>query len=235
MDELIFSLQETDTKKDKLDRECAGKEKRLVAINEELKKARNSVEEMKAHNQRFSVELSKTEGELDDLSKKREHADSKLFNVTSAKQLDALKAQIEKLATSIDEQEAVILAKYEEQELLEERLAKMEDDLNALSESSASEISQIKELLLQMTSERQGLVKKRSEIVATVDEDLLSRYEMLYEKHKSEVVYETEDMVCPGCGMALARRLFDRMSSHRDDFYGCNSCGATIEICRSIS
>jgi len=228
MDNVIYNLQETDIRKDSLARDALSKEASLVTISRNIEESRSQIESVKAENNKFMVELSKVEGNLDDLTSKKDHADSNILNVTSAKQLDALKAQIEKLTISIDEHEASILSMYEEQETAEKKLLDLRGSLVALEAASKDDIAGIEVDMRQIAEEREELFCRRAELLTAIDVELGEKYENLYTRHGDQVVYDTEDMVCPGCGMALSRRLFNKMESHRDEFFDCNSCGRLL-------
>ena len=226
--EFIYSLQETDIQKDKLEKESKQKEIRLLSIDKELQVMVSSIEAVKAGNSHFIVELRKFEGKIDDLNKRKEQADSKRGSVTSAKQLDAIEGQIESLTASLNEKEETLLSMYEEQEVGEQKLADLSSALDILEKSLADEKSTINTELHNMTQERALLYEKRERLLSQADDELIGRYEKLYEKLGGQIIFDAEDMICPGCGMALPRRLFDRMASHRDLFYDCNNCSRLL-------
>jgi predicted nucleic acid-binding Zn-ribbon protein len=228
MDDVIYSLQETDQKKDSLAREIKEKKACLAAIAAQIEDSRSQLESAKTDNVRFTVELNKVEANLDSCNSKKKHADLNLLNVTSEKQLEALNSQIEKLVLLIEEHEATILSMYEEQESAEKKISDMSSALKALEVSSRNEVLEIESSIKKIAVEREELVCRRLEMLTTMDPELAEKYERLYVRHGGQVLFDTEDMVCPGCGLALPRRLFNKMESHRDEFYDCNSCGRIL-------
>ena len=224
----LYNLQNHDLEKDKLNREMKKMRERLAAIEVELKSAQQELNTSQETEKNVLVKIREVEGAIDGFSKQKSSSEEKVLKVTSAKQLDALKAQIESLGEKIEEAEVELLDLYEQQEGASAKLEESKSKLMELEKSGADERAQIGQGLQEREAAVATLVEKRPTVLAEVEKPLLARYESIHGEVGGKVVLDIEDMACPGCGMALPRQDFEKMKAHRDTFYDCANCGRLV-------
>ena len=224
----LHSLQKHDLEHDRLNKEMKKMRARLGAIEVELKEAQTSLAASQEADKTVQVKIREVEGAIDTFTKQKSSSEEKVLKVTSAKQLDALKAQIESLGEKIEEAEGQLLELYEEQETTSTQVEKAKETLMDLEKSGAAERAEIGLGLQQRESEVVVLGEKRPKVAEVVEKSLLSKYESIHDQHGGRVVLDIEDMACPGCGMALPRQDFEKMKAHREEFFECANCGRLV-------
>ena len=224
----LHNLQKHDLENDRLNKEMKKMRERLGAIEVELKEAQTTLNSSQEEDKNVQVKIREVEGAIDTFTKQKSSSEEKILKVTSAKQLDALKAQIESLGEKIEEAEGQLLELYEQQESTNTQLEKAKEALVSLEKSGADERAEIGLGLQKRESEIVVLSEKRPQVAEAVEKALLSKYESIHDQHGGRVVLDIEDMACPGCGMALPRQDFEKMKAHREDFFDCNNCGRLV-------
>ena len=224
----LQALQSHDSQRDELEREMKTMRERLLLLEEEFQAAQSIIEELQSKEQDLKVATRETEGELDDLEKKKSQSEQKRTMVTSAKQLDAVNAQLEGLEQKTSEEESKLLELYERHEGLSSELLQAKEKLVSLEKSAAEERAEIARGLQERENQLANLQHERPGLCSSVEGSKLLLYEDLRKEYGGVVVFDIEDMACPGCGMAVPRQDFEKMKARRETFFECANCGRLL-------
>lgn len=203
----LLDLQQTDGRirrlRHQLDdlpeqRELDEAEARATAVREEHDGVRVDLD-------RVTSESRRIEGEVDLLRQRKnaEHARMYSGDITSPKELQSLRAEIDSTERRISEHEDQLLEAMERVEALESRAAALAEEQQAL-EGKVTELSDARDRAAEgLLAELAELEVARDGQRADIPADLLERYDAKHEKLGGMAVGELRDGMCTACRIEL--------------------------------
>jgi uncharacterized protein len=127
------------------------------------------------------------------------------------------------------------IRKIEDEELeLMLQADKVKADLTAeekkamtVKESIGRQITDLDEKSKVLRSRLEGLTKERAELAAKIDEDVLGRFERLFNSKGDAAVVALEHEVCTGCHMKVTTQTAHRVKA-RKEIVSCENCGRIL-------
>lgn len=201
----------------------------LTASIKELKFRLNQIEEIKISNNKHVAKLERLLKEYDYTKKELE---DNLYNgsITDLKQLEHLTREKNGLLEKIDIIEVNILEMMEEDEKLQEEHNIL---LHKLKEYDV-EIREVKKALnkdiIDMQNRIQDAEKERIDIIPSIDEEILNRYERIRNKRGQGIVL-VNNYICSGCNVRIPTYLVKTLRNN-DEIIFCESCGRILYYIR---
>jgi uncharacterized protein len=194
-------IRESEKKKAVIPQKIAEMDRELEETKDRLIKAKEVIEELEK-------ERRKKEKELDVEKEQSKKSESKLHDVKTNKEYQALLKEIEAGRSANDRTEEEII-------LLLERIEELKKDFDTSSAALKKREKEVekerKELQKEMESV-DGTVKElkheRQRMLKGVGKDLIAKYDMLLEKRGGLAVVNVRNGVCLGCFMNIPPQLF---------------------------
>ena len=181
-----------------------------VSTIEELKKVRRTVER-----------------ELEEVEIKFQKSKSRLNDVKSNKEYQAVLKEIEGLKELIFEKEEVVIKCMEDIEIQEKECA----DNNVTWRESQKEYKNKQEEFLQrmrdLDKEVPSLNGKRVQFYQNVDKNLLERYNRLRENLRGRVVTQVINAICQGCNLGIPPQQYNELIKG-GSIQSCPNCNRII-------
>ena len=106
-------------------------------------------------------------------------------------------------------------------------LAAEEKEAATVKESIGRQITDLDEKSKVLQSRLEGLTKERSELAGKIDEDVLGRFERLFNSKGDAAVVALEHEVCTGCHMKVTTQTAHRVKAGKE-IVSCENCGRIL-------
>ncbi len=205
---------------------------RELEAGEELAAARSAVEEAEGRLGELRLaldavgrEVARMEHEVDALTRKAEAEERRLYDgsVGSAKELEAIRHEVENLKGRRSRAEDELLDQMVRREDLEARVAEAEralavamERLEAVGGQAAGELARVAAELAERLAAREALALE-------IDDELLALYEELRAQKKGVGAAALVGGVCQGCHQKLSAMELDRVK-HAPGVARCEYC-----------
>jgi len=230
MEEIIrklLALQDRDqrlrafhSEQEAIPREKAAKERLIADAADRLDKARTRAKQIE-------VEKKSLEGEA--AAKREQIARYKVQQMQTRKneEFSALSHEIEgveKLVSEIEDHEIELM---EEAETLRPQIAAAEQTYTSEKSKYEAQIAALSEKAGNLNARIQDMETARASCLADVDEDLLDRYQRLFQTKNGAAVVAIEHDVCTGCHMKVTTQTIVALKSHKE-IVSCPQCGRIL-------
>lgn len=202
----------------------------LSRLSEQMADLDRQRREIEERQRPLADQLRTLEEEVAHLQERRSLVTSRLASATGGgKDLVAMDAEAQHLAAATSELEDRELALMEELEPLEASLASLSDALGPLEAERAEKEAH---LAVQQRANSEELLARRTErdqVAASLDQDLLGRYERAARSSRGSGAARLIDGRCAGCHLQLPSAEIDRLR-HLDDseLATCEQCGRLL-------
>ena len=106
-------------------------------------------------------------------------------------------------------------------------LAAEEKKAATVKESIGRQITDLDEKSKVLQSRLEGLTKERSELAGKIDEDVLGRFERLFNSKGDAAVVALDHEVCTGCHMKVTTQTAHRVKAGKE-IVSCENCGRIL-------
>jgi predicted nucleic acid-binding Zn-ribbon protein len=223
----LLDLQALDTAIDRLvarERALEGGED-LVAARTSADEAEAALGELRLQLDVFDRDGAKLEHEIDSLSQKAAAEETRMYDgtVANAKELDAIRHEVENLKRRRSDREDELLALLEQREAVDRRAKEAEaiaTDLRARVDHVAADAR------VELGGVQRDLERRRAEraaLAADVDPEVLELYDELRAHKKGVGAAAMIDGVCQGCHEQLSSVELDRVK-HSGEIARCDHC-----------
>ena len=130
----------------------------------------------------------------------------------------------EKEISSIEDRELELM---EQADNLKLEVGTEEKKAAGAKESIARQLKDLDEKSKTLTSRLEELKNERSDLAATIDEDLLDRFDRLFASKGDAAVVALEHDVCTGCHMKVTTATANRVKSGKE-IVSCEQCGRIL-------
>jgi len=195
----------------------------IAELDAELFNTRSKVEKEKEVIQELERERRKKEKELDGDKEKIKKLESKLYEVKTNKEYQAMLKEIESAKFENDKIEEDILMLMEK---IEDLKKDFEEQVSKLKKREAEIEKEKKEMIKELElieSTLEELKTQRDNLLGIVNSDLRSIYKTLFEKRGGIAVVNLKNGVCLGCNMNIPPQLFIEATKNKELIF-CPSC-----------
>jgi predicted nucleic acid-binding Zn-ribbon protein len=216
-------MQKLDTQLIEHERKRAQAPKRLAEIEQDLQKAKDKMAKEKEIIEELDKERRRKETELDSEKERIKKVQSKLYEIKTNKEYQAVLKETEAAQAANDKTE-------EETILLLERIEELRKDYEssvAYVKKRDKEIDAEKKELEKEMSSLDSVVKKlkkeRDALLSRVGGEAKARYKVLMEKRSGVAVVNVKNGICLGCYMNIPPQLFIEVTRNAR-LITCPSC-----------
>jgi uncharacterized protein len=197
--------------------------KRMKEMDTTLEQLRERVDRGKGVVEELDKERRKKEKELETDKEKIKKFESKLYEVKTNKEYQALLKEIESAKVTNDKTEEEILVLMEKTEELKndheavlKELVKVEREFEVERKSLEDELRSIDTVISELKTNRDALLRM-------VDNDLKATYSTLIDRRDGLAVVNVRNGVCLGCYMNIPPQLYIEATKNRQVIL-CPSC-----------
>jgi uncharacterized protein len=221
--ETLCEVQKIDTRIIENEKKKAGGPQRIEEMGKEVSTTRDKLAREKGVIEELEKERRKKELELESEKVQVKKAETKLYEVKTNKEYQAILKEIETARTNNERTEEEIL-------ILLDRIEEIKKDLDVSSKELAKREREVddetkvlqKEIsLVEITVTE--LQKERTRLLFGVGNSLRDRYDTLIEKRGGIAVVNAKNGTCMGCFMNIPPQLFIEVMKN-SDIIACPSC-----------
>ncbi len=197
--------------------------KRIEEMDKELGELKARAEKEKVVIDELEKERKKKEKELDAEKDKIKKIESKLYDVKTNKEYQALLKEIEMAKEANDKTEEDILILMDRIEDLKKEYESVVEQLKKREKEIKAERDRIENELQNIDNTLSELRKQKNDMLSIVNDDLKNIYFNLIEKREGLAVVNVKNGVCLGCYMSIPPQLFIEVTKN-SRLITCPSC-----------
>jgi uncharacterized protein len=225
--EALLVLQEKDRKISKLQREIRDIPARKADIEKQLEGAKTKLNQAREALKKVTSDLKQLEIEAGTHSEKILKYKQQQMEAKTNDQYRAFLQEIaaaEKHISALEDREMVLMEHAESaKKIISDREAELKEEEGGVSE----EKEMLEDRLAEVQEDLNALLADRARITSTVTPSLLSKYERLFKNKGDFAVVQVEKDHCSGCHMRLPPQVTnDALNS--DKLVICNFCGRML-------
>ena len=226
----LYALQETDLELAS-DRESLADVLSRLGDSEELEAAKAEADEKDAALRAAEKHFKEQEFEADELRKKIEPVEQKLYtgSVTIPKELADLQRELESLQRRRSELEDKALEAMDAQEQAQQAAAQAQQDVKSLDASYLAEQDELGQQQTDLESNITALEGQRTEQAEQIDADMLRLYDQLAATRQGRAVAKVQGGACQGCRISLPQNVLQRARG-RGNLVQCSSCERILYV-----
>jgi uncharacterized protein len=197
----------------------------LSSATRESDEAERMLGELRLQLDAMDRDGGRLEHEIDSLSKKSQAEEGRLYDgsVANVKELDAIRREIDNLKKRREEREDELLAYLEQRDAVDRRAKEAEEVSTTLRSQVDQVLSSSSAELADVTATLETRGRRRAELAAMIDPDVLELYDELREHKKGVGAAALVDGVCQGCHESLSAVELDRIRK-TDGVPRCEHC-----------
>jgi predicted nucleic acid-binding Zn-ribbon protein len=207
----------------------ADKQRYPIEINnldEELASARDVFKKRAEKIELLEKERRQKEGDLELEQERMKRAQSKLYEVKTNKEYQALLTEIEALKEINSQREIEILEIMDEIDELKREYASTEKELLETEQKIGGEKKRLEENLGRVDGVLASKKRKRTLVAKKISPELMALYKTLRERKRTAVV-PARYGACQGCNMKIPPQMFNEVQKSQDIIV-CPSCNRIL-------
>ncbi|RLB43757.1 MAG: hypothetical protein DRH12_01920 [Deltaproteobacteria bacterium] len=224
---LLIALQDCDNRireAGKKRDQCPAK---MALLDEEVRKAELSINESREKLESLKKERRQVERDIEDLEVKKKKSQAKLSSVATNKEYRAALKEIEELDRAKGLLEDKALELMEEVERSEGQVKTLIKELEILKKKTEKEKKAIEAEMKELDAVLSSLSREREDLSSQIDQELLSRYNMLKERRGGLAVSPVISGVCQTCHMGIPPQKFNELI-RGESLMSCPNCQRII-------
>ena len=172
--------------------------------------------------------------ELQSLQSKRKKVETDLYSgrVGNPKELASMQEELSALDRSKARLEDEVLGLLDEVERLEPQHREAQARLVASQAALAQQVAAYQQGIAAADHEIEQLTAQRAQLTASLDEDLLRRYDRLREAKGGVAIVAVRGGRCGGCHITIPERFTRRLEENPDTLAACDGCGRLLFVPR---
>jgi predicted nucleic acid-binding Zn-ribbon protein len=225
--ELLVELQQIDserkrieTKKHDLPVELERLKTKLRDFEEKVEEERKKIEDLYERHRLKENELKKGNEAL-------KKTKSRLLEVKTNKEYQALLKEIEVVNGRNDEIESEIINVLEAIDTVKEQLEQEEKEYTVFRSERESDIRKIEEELNSIDSVLITIQKKYGDVKELIHADHLRRYDIIKQKRNNRAVVPVWKEICGGCHMNIPPQMYNELQKY-EELMLCPHCNRII-------
>ena len=220
-------IQSIDVRCDEIQREKEESPKEIKKLKDNLdmldnvmKQDLSTIEELKKG--RIAVER-----ELEEIELKFQKSKSKLNDVKSNKEYEAVLKELEELKELISQKEEVVIKCMEDIEIQEEVCAENNVHWKESQKEYHNKQEEFSKRMKDLDKEAEALGEKRIQLCQNVDKNLYERYNGLRKHLRERVITSVVDKICQGCNLGIPPQQYNELI-RGDSIQSCPHCNRII-------
>jgi predicted nucleic acid-binding Zn-ribbon protein len=219
----VFEAQQIDLEISEFEKKAVSGPKKLEELDSEIDNLNDKVARQATIIEELEKERRKKEKDLEMEKEKIKKFESRLYEVKTNKEYQALLKEIESAKGINDKTEEEILVLMEKGEELKKDHEAAAKELVKLESEYGAERKRLEDELRSIDAVISGLKANRDSLLDLVDEDLKATYSTLIERRDGLAVVNVRNGVCLGCFMNIPPQLFIEATKNRQVIL-CPSC-----------
>ncbi len=225
--EQLLILQERDQKIRQVEAELRTGPMERKALDAQSSAAAAHLEALKQRTRQVEVEKKKLELDVGTRNESIARLRTQQYETRKNDEFAAMGREIERYQNEISALEDQELELMEQADQLRAQLAAEETQTAAAKQSIARQLEDLKTKQATLTGRLEALKKERAALAATIDEDLIDRYERLFASKGDAAVVALEHEVCTGCHMKVTAQTAVRVRGGKE-IVSCEQCGRIL-------
>lgn len=170
--------------------------------------------------------------EIQSLQAKRTRVNMDLYSgrIGNPKELAAMQEEVAAFDRRKAALEDEVLALLEQVDPLDAQIREGQQAREAGAAALARQEGLFRETAAAADREISDLTARRAALVASIDDDLMRRYDRLREHKGGIAVVMVRGGICDGCHMAIPARLVTRLENDPDLLAACDDCGRLLVV-----
>ena len=199
--------------------------------SDELEAAKAEADEQDAALRVAEKHFKEQEFEADELRKKIEPVEKKLYTgrVTNPKELADLQKELESLKRRRGALEDNALEAMDAQEQAQQAAAQAQQDVKSLDASYLADQEELGQQQTNLESSIAALEGQRAEQAEQIDAEMLQLYEQISAIRQGRAVAKVQGGACQGCRISLPQNVLQRARS-RGNLVQCSSCERILYV-----
>ena len=185
------------------------------------------VEVLKQKNRHVEMDRKKLELDVGTRAETIARLKTQQYQTRKNDEFQAIGHEIERYENEIRKIEDEELELMVQADTIKVDLAEEEKKAGVVRESIARQTKDLEAKSATLQSQLEELSKERAEIAGKIDEDLLSRFERLFQSKGDAVVVALEHEVCTGCHMKVTTQTAHRVKAGKE-IVSCENCGRIL-------
>lgn len=190
--------------------------KEIEELDENLQRARRALQQAKEELDGLKLKRRRKEKDLEVEMEKVRKAQSRLFEVKTNKEYQALLKEIEAAKKANSDLEEEILLIMEEMDQRAEALKLMEKEMDRTEKSISQKKKELQEKLMALDVEEKKAQALRREIASAVDPSWMLLYERIAKSHNGIAVVRVDGGTCQGCFVSIPPQLYNEILKGRE-------------------
>jgi len=225
--ERLVILQAIDLRVQEMEREKSGIPQYIASLEEELRKEEEKFHAEKAEMEKLGKGRRQKEKDLEEETDKVKKAESKVFEIKTNKEYQAVLKEIESAKKLNRQREEEILEILEKLEQGQKRITGAEKELEEKRKEMQRQVSELKQKEASFEQEMAGEVRQKEEQEKEIPAELLSKYRMLAGKRQGIAVARVVQGVCQACHMNLRPQLYNELQ-RQETLIICPNCSRIL-------
>lgn len=223
----LYEIQKTDLRIMETERKLITGPKRIEDLERELRELKEKVEKEKVVIDELEKERRRKERELEDEKATIKKKESRLFEVKTNKEYQALLKEIETAKETLDKLEEDVLLLMERIEDLKKDYESSVKHLEKRKKEVEKEKAEIERELSTMDEEIARFRAEREKLMSSITPELRERYNLLREKRQGLAVVNVKNGVCLGCYVNIPPQLFIEVTKNKEIIF-CPNCNRIL-------
>jgi len=207
----LLMIQSIDLRFDEIKREKNESPKEIEKLRGNLDLLSNAMEQDLSTTEKLKKGRITFERELEEIELKFQKSKSKLNDVKSNKEYQAVLKEIEELKELISQKEEVVLKYMEDIEIQEEECADNNGTWRESQKEYHNKQEEFSQRMKDLDKEVQSLNGKRTQLCQNVDKNLLEKYNRLRKNLKGKVVTQVINTICQGCNLGIPPQQYNEL------------------------
>jgi len=225
--EQLLVLQDRQQKIKQIETEIETVPLQRKSLEAQLAASVAGVEVLKQKNRQVEMDRKKLELDVGTRAETIARLKTQQYQTRKNDEFQAIGHEIERYENEIRKIEDEELELMVQADTIKVDLAEEEKKAGAVRESIARQTKDLEAKSTTLQSQLEELSKERAEIAGKIDEDLLSRFERLFQSKGDAVVVALEHEVCTGCHMKVTTQTAHRVKAGKE-IVSCENCGRIL-------
>jgi predicted nucleic acid-binding Zn-ribbon protein len=225
--ERLAVLQAIELRVQEMEREKSGIPQSIVFLEEELRKEEDKLRAEKAEMEKLGKERRQKEQELEEETDKVKKVESRVFEIKTNKEYQAVLKEIESAKKLNRQREEEILEILEKLEQGQKWIAGAEKELEEKRKEMQQKVSALKQKETSYEQEMAGEVRQKEQKEKEIPADLLSKYRMLAEKRHGIAVARVAHGACQACHINIRPQLYIELQ-RQETLILCPNCSRIL-------
>ena len=200
---------------------------RRKSLEAQLAASRASVEVLKQRARQVEMDRKKLELDVGTRAETIARLKTQQYQTRKNDEFQAIGHEIERYENEIQKIEDEELELMVLGDKLKADLAEEEKKAAAAKDSITRQTADLEDKSKALESQLQGLTTERSELAGKIDEDLLARFERLFQSKGDAAIVAVEHGVCTGCHMKVTTATASQVKAGKE-IVNCENCGRIL-------